>query len=422
MSYGPNRFVRTALREGRIEIFGKGEERRSHVYIGDAVELIGLSLAHRSSGTLNVAYRPAVSFLEVAESVSRLAGRPVRFEFAPRTVPVIHRPYKPTQLFRFIYNLGRPIGQVVHRTFVNTAVFEAFPDFRFTPLDKGIELFLEAERARSGGGGLSMPVAAILGLSSDIGRELAARYAADGWTVWGTYRDASGMQGLPPAVRAVACDLASPGSIAGAAQAFEREGLRWDLLVVAAGTEEPIGAFWGLRRGRVGRGHRDQRARAPSLRPQAVHAAQYSGHTVRGLFLRVRHQQRRARLFGLLRLQDPAHQDVRAARCRISGHELLHHRPGHRAHQDPPADPARARPQRPQPRQGRRIPRVRGSRDEPRRHLCLRELVCRRRKADRRRAQPVARARTRGGAGGRPSRGRWGRTGTCTSCAGSAIN
>ncbi len=89
-----------------------------------------------------------------------------------------------------------------------------------------------------------MPVAAILGLSSDIGRELAARYAADGWTVWGTYRDASGMQGLPPAVRAVACDLASPGSIAGAAQAFEREGLRWDLLVVAAGTEEPIGAFW----------------------------------------------------------------------------------------------------------------------------------------------------------------------------------
>ncbi len=151
VSYGPNRFVRTALREGRIEIFGKGEERRSHVYIGDAVELIGLSLAHRSSGTLNVAYRPAVSFLEVAESVSRLAGRPVRFEFAPRTVPVIHRPYKPTQLFRFIYNLGRPIGQVVHRTFVNTAVFEAFPDFRFTPLDKGIELFLEAERAAPAG-------------------------------------------------------------------------------------------------------------------------------------------------------------------------------------------------------------------------------------------------------------------------------
>ena len=65
----------------------------------------------------------------------------------PRTVPVIHRPYKPTQLFRFIYNLGRPIGQVVHRTFVNTAVFKAFPEFRFTPLDEGIARFLAFEQA-----------------------------------------------------------------------------------------------------------------------------------------------------------------------------------------------------------------------------------------------------------------------------------
>lgn len=152
VSYGPNRFVRSALKDGRIEIFGKGEERRSHVYIGDAVALIGLSLAHRSSGTLNVACRPAVSFLEVAQAVIRLAGRPVRFDYSPRTVPVIHRPYKPTQLFRFIYNLGRPIGQVVHRTFVNSAVFAAFPEFSFTPLEKGLALFLEDERAGGGAG------------------------------------------------------------------------------------------------------------------------------------------------------------------------------------------------------------------------------------------------------------------------------
>lgn len=89
-----------------------------------------------------------------------------------------------------------------------------------------------------------MPVAAILGLSSDIGRELALRYAAAGWTVWGTYRNRSGMAGLPSAVKAVACDLASPASLAAAADDFRRSGLRWDVLVVAAGTEEPIGAFW----------------------------------------------------------------------------------------------------------------------------------------------------------------------------------
>lgn len=151
-SYGPNRFVRTALAEGRIELFGKGEERRSHVFIEDAIALIGLTLEHRSTGTLNIAVRPAISFRDVAQAVARLSGKTVRLDYSPRTVPVIHRPYKPTQLFRYIYNLGRPIGQVVHRSFVNSAVFAAFPDFRFTPLEEGLARFLESERAAPGGG------------------------------------------------------------------------------------------------------------------------------------------------------------------------------------------------------------------------------------------------------------------------------
>lgn len=150
-AYGPNRFVRTALGEGKIRLFGKGEEKRSHIFIADVIRLIGLALAHRSTGTLNIAARPAVSFAEIARIVVGLAGRPVGIEYAPRTVPVIHRPYKPTQLFRFIYNLGRPIGPVVHRTFVNSAIFSAFPGFRFTPLDAGLARLAEAERVRVGG-------------------------------------------------------------------------------------------------------------------------------------------------------------------------------------------------------------------------------------------------------------------------------
>ena len=123
------------------------EERRSHVFIDDAVRLIGLCLERRSSGTLNVAARHAVSFKEVATIVVRLAGRPVRMQHLPRTVPVIHKPYKWTQVFRFLYNLGRPIGPVVHRTFINSAVFAAFPDFRFTALEDGLASFIDAYRA-----------------------------------------------------------------------------------------------------------------------------------------------------------------------------------------------------------------------------------------------------------------------------------
>lgn len=144
-AYGPNRFVRSALQERRIVLFGKGEERRSHVFIDDAVEIIGRALLSRSEGTLNVAVRRALSYRSVAEAVAAVVGGPVEISFAPRTVPVVHKPYKPTQVFRFIYNLGRPIGPVVHRTFLNSAIFAAFPGFGFTPLEKGLAALIEAE-------------------------------------------------------------------------------------------------------------------------------------------------------------------------------------------------------------------------------------------------------------------------------------
>lgn len=89
-----------------------------------------------------------------------------------------------------------------------------------------------------------MPVVVIIGLSSDIGRELAVRYAAGSWTVWGTYRNRAGLDKLPPEIKMASCDLTSHDSIAAAADAFNRENLHWDALVIAAGTEDPIGLFW----------------------------------------------------------------------------------------------------------------------------------------------------------------------------------
>lgn len=145
-AYGPNRFARDALRDGRIVLFGKGEERRSHVYVDDAVEIVGRAVLQRSTGTLNVAVRHALTYKQVADAIIRLLGRPIEITYAPRTVPVIHRPYKPTQVFRFIYNLGRPIGPVVHRTFLNSALFAAFPDFRFTPMEQGLRTLIGAQQ------------------------------------------------------------------------------------------------------------------------------------------------------------------------------------------------------------------------------------------------------------------------------------
>jgi nucleoside-diphosphate-sugar epimerase len=152
-NYGPNRFVRSAVEEGRVVLYGRGEERRSHVYVDDAISLIEGAILRRSEGTLNVAAQPAISYRDVAAAVVGACRHPVRIEYQPRTIKAVHRPYKPTQVFRFIYNLGRRIGPIVHRPYSIAAVIRAFPDFRYTPLEKGIRVTLEAafeRRAHAG--------------------------------------------------------------------------------------------------------------------------------------------------------------------------------------------------------------------------------------------------------------------------------
>lgn len=97
-SYGPNRFVRSALSAGTIRLFGEGEEQRDHVYIDDVVAVLRSVLETRHPGVLNVVSGRAVSFRDVADCVARHADTPVRIETAPRTGPVTHRPFDATRL------------------------------------------------------------------------------------------------------------------------------------------------------------------------------------------------------------------------------------------------------------------------------------------------------------------------------------
>jgi len=89
-----------------------------------------------------------------------------------------------------------------------------------------------------------MKTAFILGLTSDIGRELAIRFVRDGWTVVGTQRPGADINGLPQVCQLLPCDLSDPNAEQELIVRCGRLGLRWDFLVIAAGTEEPIGDFW----------------------------------------------------------------------------------------------------------------------------------------------------------------------------------
>lgn len=97
-SYGPNRFIRTALAEGKIMLFGGGEENRDHVHIRDVVALISRSLAHRSSGLLNLVSGQSVSFAQVASEIRQVLDGRVAIESLPRSGPITHRQFDCRQL------------------------------------------------------------------------------------------------------------------------------------------------------------------------------------------------------------------------------------------------------------------------------------------------------------------------------------
>jgi len=113
-SYGPNRFRKAAQTDGKITLFGGGEETRDHIHVDDVAALTIRCLLHRSTGMLNVATGVSTSFYEVAETISKQFGGGVEVITTPRANPITHRHYDPTNLIK------------------------AFPDFSFISLKDGI--------------------------------------------------------------------------------------------------------------------------------------------------------------------------------------------------------------------------------------------------------------------------------------------
>jgi UDP-glucose 4-epimerase len=120
-SYGPNRFVRQALKDGRVSLFGNGEETRDHLYIDDAVDLILKVVSHGSTGLLNLASGNSATFRAAAEMVAARAGRPVEIAPSPRQNPATHRHFDITNLVRAFPGVGlKSLDQGLAATFAKT--------------------------------------------------------------------------------------------------------------------------------------------------------------------------------------------------------------------------------------------------------------------------------------------------------------
>ena len=120
-SYGPNRFVKTVVSEGKVSIFGAGEETRDHVYLDDAVDLTLALAGAGAAGVFNVVSGESRTFGSIVEDLKRVASKP--FE---------------------VVQLPRSGGAITHRQYDASRIRKALPDFRFTPFQQALKATYEA--------------------------------------------------------------------------------------------------------------------------------------------------------------------------------------------------------------------------------------------------------------------------------------
>lgn len=98
-AYGPNRFRRSAEQEGKIRLFGAGEETRDHIHVDDVAAITVRCLMQRSTGILNLATGRSLSFRRVAEIIAgEVAGSEI--VLTPRANPITHRHYDVANLVK----------------------------------------------------------------------------------------------------------------------------------------------------------------------------------------------------------------------------------------------------------------------------------------------------------------------------------
>jgi nucleoside-diphosphate-sugar epimerase len=90
-SYGPNRFVRTALADHAVRLFGEGEELRDHLFVDDLARILCDLGATNTTGVVNVATGTSRTFASIVEVLRTLTPEPFEVVNAPRGGAVTHR-------------------------------------------------------------------------------------------------------------------------------------------------------------------------------------------------------------------------------------------------------------------------------------------------------------------------------------------
>ncbi len=93
--YGPNQFLNIIKSKKNITLFGKGEERRDHIYINNVVSVIIECVLKKAVGALNLASGSVYSFYDIAKKSIELANPKIKIKTTKRKGPMPHNGYRP---------------------------------------------------------------------------------------------------------------------------------------------------------------------------------------------------------------------------------------------------------------------------------------------------------------------------------------
>lgn len=91
-NYNPTAFVIQAFRDGKITLWGDGDDKRDFVFVRDLAEIVGLLSVDDARGAYNVGSGSTHSFNDVAKKVSGLF-KDIKVEYQPRRQPVSQHYY-----------------------------------------------------------------------------------------------------------------------------------------------------------------------------------------------------------------------------------------------------------------------------------------------------------------------------------------
>ncbi len=120
--YGPNKFIREFKEKKFINLFGKGEERRDHVYIEDLIKIMEKIVFGNYKGIFNIASGKVISFFQIANLIKNSTNKKISLSYNPRLGPMPHKGYRAFNINKLNKNFKNLNLKKITSTFIKKLI------------------------------------------------------------------------------------------------------------------------------------------------------------------------------------------------------------------------------------------------------------------------------------------------------------